>query len=595
MPAASFLTQPSLTKLPPLAAQGSLQAARRPAVTPTSEPPFTHTLRAARDDASGAPTAQRRAADATNRAQSSQPGHARARPAQSSITAETKKKRDDAPADRDTNSGGTAADESTARNEARDAATDSSTPSSVDEQRSAADGDHADHADGTDNVKRDDAQRESIDSQQRAPDAQVEAASADAPVQSGAFSQSDAPAKDGAQASDKASTATGEAPERPSDGLQPSQAPGAASTPAKAPATQEKQRPVAQTASAQAETAQAPASSAPEQAPTNDHATDNAPAASDDAQAKQQSALDAQAAESLPSPATLDLQDKAVKSDEGETAREEKHTRAQSLQRAAHQVAAVDKSDIRDGADAAPEDRDASDKQADADSPQRSHQKNDSQQGSQPAPLAPDIATKHGAQSPTLAVRLASANTPAQTYTEQQVNEQQTVSLMSRGLQAALAQKGGTLTLRLNPPTLGSMRIDVQMQQGALTASIEASTAAAHDVLTKNIETLRQALESRGIDVQRVETKLAPAALNTHTSTHNEQQGANRFGADHNDANGDTDRQMGDAPDEQSNQDADHGAMRHGGARSAGASLDDRGFIVDRFGDQLRLTLSAVA
>ncbi|NJL32145.1 MAG: flagellar hook-length control protein FliK, partial [Phycisphaerales bacterium] len=41
---------------------------------------------------------------------------------------------------------------------------------------------------------------------------------------------------------------------------------------------------------------------------------------------------------------------------------------------------------------------------------------------------------------------------------------------IARGLQSALAQRGGTVTLRLHPPELGLLKIQMEIQDGSVQA-----------------------------------------------------------------------------------------------------------------------------
>ncbi len=82
---------------------------------------------------------------------------------------------------------------------------------------------------------------------------------------------------------------------------------------------------------------------------------------------------------------------------------------------------------------------------------------------------------------------------------------------VTRGLEAALRQNGGSVTIRLKPETLGAMKIDLQIAQGSVAAQLEATTAEARDLLTKHLATLRTALESKGFNVRSIEIQ-APAS-----------------------------------------------------------------------------------
>lgn len=78
-----------------------------------------------------------------------------------------------------------------------------------------------------------------------------------------------------------------------------------------------------------------------------------------------------------------------------------------------------------------------------------------------------------------------------------------------RGLAAALRQNGGTVTIRLQPQELGDLKIRVQLQNGRVDARFEAATEHARDLLDQNLHSLRSALETRGLTVDRLDVMAA--------------------------------------------------------------------------------------
>jgi len=81
---------------------------------------------------------------------------------------------------------------------------------------------------------------------------------------------------------------------------------------------------------------------------------------------------------------------------------------------------------------------------------------------------------------------------------------------VSRVLEAALRHNGGSVTMRLKPDTLGAVRIDLHFDQGSIVAKFEATTAQAHDLLSKNLSALHASLQSKGFGVRSVEVLVAP-------------------------------------------------------------------------------------
>jgi flagellar hook-length control protein FliK len=71
-----------------------------------------------------------------------------------------------------------------------------------------------------------------------------------------------------------------------------------------------------------------------------------------------------------------------------------------------------------------------------------------------------------------------------------------------------LSGPGGSIRLRLSPPELGSLRIDISVAKGILTARVEAETPAARNVLLDNLPALRERLAQHDIKVQRFDVDL---------------------------------------------------------------------------------------
>lgn len=101
-------------------------------------------------------------------------------------------------------------------------------------------------------------------------------------------------------------------------------------------------------------------------------------------------------------------------------------------------------------------------------------------------------------------VRSASGSQePASPARQQQAFEAQ----LSRGLAAAVAQRGGRITLRLTPQALGDVRIDMTVREGVVSAQFEASTGEARELLGRSLEHLREVLHAKGLHVDRLEVR----------------------------------------------------------------------------------------
>lgn len=84
-------------------------------------------------------------------------------------------------------------------------------------------------------------------------------------------------------------------------------------------------------------------------------------------------------------------------------------------------------------------------------------------------------------------------------------DQQRLIDRVSTALQQAAANGRTTVRLRLYPPELGTVRIEVSMFRGSVTARIETSTAEAHHILGTHIGTLQENIRQAGVDLGRVE------------------------------------------------------------------------------------------
>lgn len=118
---------------------------------------------------------------------------------------------------------------------------------------------------------------------------------------------------------------------------------------------------------------------------------------------------------------------------------------------------------------------------------------------------------------------------------------------LQRGLAQVLRQKGGTLSLRLNPVNLGEVKISLSIAQGRVDGTIEATNETARGLLQQNIDKLKSSLEQRGITVDRLEVRLAGASSSGTQIAQGQDAQANQ-NQQHADAG--SDRQQGSAQGE---------------------------------------------
>jgi flagellar hook-length control protein FliK len=75
---------------------------------------------------------------------------------------------------------------------------------------------------------------------------------------------------------------------------------------------------------------------------------------------------------------------------------------------------------------------------------------------------------------------------------------------LARGLQNAVQQRGGAMTLRLTPPELGTVRIEMQMNSTGVRAQLHTETSNAQSMLHQQLGQLKSVLENQGLSVDRL-------------------------------------------------------------------------------------------
>jgi flagellar hook-length control protein FliK len=73
---------------------------------------------------------------------------------------------------------------------------------------------------------------------------------------------------------------------------------------------------------------------------------------------------------------------------------------------------------------------------------------------------------------------------------------------------AALGNRGGSIRLKLSPPELGSLRLEITVRKGVMKARLEAETASAKNLLLENLPALRERLAQQDIKVQQFDVEL---------------------------------------------------------------------------------------
>jgi flagellar hook-length control protein FliK len=98
-----------------------------------------------------------------------------------------------------------------------------------------------------------------------------------------------------------------------------------------------------------------------------------------------------------------------------------------------------------------------------------------------------------------LGTRSAGANT--------NLNEVDRVRFVQRVARAVMsaAERGGDIRLRLSPPELGAIKLDVVIRDGVMNARLETQTEAAKTILLDNLQSLRDRLAQQDIQIDQFE------------------------------------------------------------------------------------------
>lgn len=98
----------------------------------------------------------------------------------------------------------------------------------------------------------------------------------------------------------------------------------------------------------------------------------------------------------------------------------------------------------------------------------------------------------------------------AQTTNRRPSIEIDTARLLTRVARAVTTaqERDGEVHLRLSPPELGSLRLDVKVQDGALVAHLQTETDAARTAILDNLPALRDRLADQGVRIERFDVDL---------------------------------------------------------------------------------------
>ena len=89
----------------------------------------------------------------------------------------------------------------------------------------------------------------------------------------------------------------------------------------------------------------------------------------------------------------------------------------------------------------------------------------------------------------------------------------------------AMGNRSGSVRLRLSPPELGSLRVDILVRNGMMSARVEAENPTARNLLLDNLPVLRDRLAQQNIKIEQFDVELtdhSPGGLPDETAGHAE-------------------------------------------------------------------------
>lgn len=129
------------------------------------------------------------------------------------------------------------------------------------------------------------------------------------------------------------------------------------------------------------------------------------------------------------------------------------------------------------------------------------------------------------------------------------------------------------VTLQLDPPELGHLRLEIRMHQQAMTLRVDAQTHEVARLIESRMSELRDALASHGIRVDRSEVVVKPAP--TAESNTQQQDGGHQRQSSHDDARQDSQRGSPFGQERPATSRGDDAPARDGGAGGAHDPLED--------------------
>ncbi|HUU95040.1 MAG TPA: flagellar hook-length control protein FliK [Phycisphaerae bacterium] len=117
------------------------------------------------------------------------------------------------------------------------------------------------------------------------------------------------------------------------------------------------------------------------------------------------------------------------------------------------------------------------------------------------------ISPAHGDARTPLKSTSVATKSAANAQRAETADRQENVERVLRTIHSRLGRQRSTAILLLDPPELGRVRLHMDLRNDALSLRMDTQTQVAHRLLMRELDSLRQGLESAGIHLERVEVR----------------------------------------------------------------------------------------
>lgn len=105
---------------------------------------------------------------------------------------------------------------------------------------------------------------------------------------------------------------------------------------------------------------------------------------------------------------------------------------------------------------------------------------------------------------------------------------EQNVDRIVTSIKSDLTPNGGTMKIRLDPPNLGQLQIDVSVDDGTLTASFQTSNEEATRLLSHSMQQLKHSLEAAGVSVDRIQVRQTSESSSSNSTRSGDQDSSSQ-------------------------------------------------------------------